>query len=332
MGDWLLQSWNTTPLSSPPNLRVIHFFPGIDAVIPLAGSPYEAAPARAATASFWRLAAAGGVLASGRRALVSRNSSHYVTRAEWVGVEAPPGGGTFVVRTDLARPLASSPPGASFTELGSKEGLVQVVLPPGGSVALFSAAAPPGDFSVAPAAGCPTEFNAWGRSPVGQGGVPVGTPVVLRNCSYGADGRAAPTQRYAFNASTGAFALQDGSGRCLSVASCAGENGALVQLVPCAIGGGGGGESPIGCERQDCGPAAVAWDTTGPTGTPPNAIKTRTSGNCIDVNGALNPTVIDVWECGAVPGAYRNEEFVWEPQSGAILSLDTAPACACYNM
>ncbi len=325
VGDWLLQSFNTTALSSPPGQRVIHFFPGIDPVIPLAGAPYDAAPARAATASFWRLAAAGGVLASGRRALVARNASHYVTRAAWVGVEAPPAGGTFVLRTDLARPLAASPPGAAFSELGGGEGLVQVELPPGGSIALFSAAAPPSDFSVAPAAGCPAEFNHWGRSPSGGGGgggLPAGTPVVLRNCSTGADGRAAPAQRYAFNASAGSFALQDGSARCLSVASCAGANGALVVLIPCDAGGGGG-ERPIGCEGAGCAAAALGWDVTGPAGTPPNAIKTRTSGNCMDVNGALSPDVIDVWGCSSVPGAYKNEEFRWDPASGAIVSLDT---------
>ena len=326
VADWLLQSWNTTQLSSPAGLHIVHFFPGIDDVIPLSLSPYDAAPARAATASFWRLAVSGGVTASGARALVTTNATHYVTRTAWVGVEMP-NAGTVVMRTNLQRPLAASPAGATFVELGGGEGLVQVTLPAGGSVALFSAALPPADFAIKPATGCPAEYNFWGVSPArGGGGGLAGTPVVLRNCSVGADGLAAPTQRYTWNASTGIFALQDGTDRCLSVASCSGENGALVQLMPCSAGGGSD-DRPIGCETQSCAAAALSWTVTDATGTPPNAIKTKTSGRCIDVNGAFNPDLIDVYDCGAVPGADKNEEFVWDPVSGGILSLDTNPCC-----
>lgn len=325
VADWLLQSWNTTKLSSPPGLHILQYFPGIDDVIPLAQTPYDAAPARVATASFWRLAAYGGVTASGARAFVTSNATHYVTRTSWVGLEMPTGG-TAVIRTNLQRPLAASPAGTTFVELGGGEGLVQVTLPTGGSVALFSATLPPADFAISPAAGCPREFNHWGVSPARGGGGLEGTPVVLRNCTMGADGLVAPTQRYTWNASTGTFALQDGTGRCLSVASCAGENGALVQLVPCSSGGSGG-DSPIGCEAEGCATAALSWSVTDATGTPPNAIKTKTSGRCVDVNGAFSPNTIDVWDCGAVPGADKNEEFAWNPQSGGILSLDTNPCC-----
>jgi hypothetical protein len=323
VGDWLLQSWNSTQLSTPPGLRIVHFFPGIDDVISLSSS-YDAAPARVASASFWRLAAVGGALASGRRALVSRNITHYVTRTLWVGVEAP-SGGTFVIRANIARPLAASPPGAPFLELG--EGLVQVTLPPGESIALFSAKSPPTDLKITPAAGCPAEYNHWGRAPVSRGGsLPEGTPVVLRNCSLDAYGQAVPEQRYAWNASAGTLALQDDSGRCLSVSSCDGQNGALVTLISCGAGGARG-DQPIGCERASCAEDALAWDLTGSTGAPPYAVKTRTSGRCIDVNGAFNPDLIDIWDCGTEPGADKNEEFAWDPTTGGIISLDTNPCC-----
>jgi hypothetical protein len=325
VGDWLLQSWNKTALSTPPGLRIIHFFPGIDDVITLS-SPYNAAPSRVATASFWRLAAFNGAVVSGSRALVRSNSTHVVTRTAWVGVEVQTGG-SFVVRTNLLRPLAAYPTGTNFVELGGGEGLVQVTLPAGGIVALYSAAMPPPNFQIVAAAGCPAEFNHWGVSPARSGGLQ-GTPVVLRNCSFDVDGRATPTQRYTWNAEAGLFALQDGSDRCLSVATCTGENGALVQLTPCsAASGGGGGPSPIGCETVGCAAEAQTWTMTGSTGTPPNAIKTNTSGRCIDVNGAFNPDTIDVWDCSSVPGADKNEEFVWNETTGAIVSLDTNPCC-----
>ena len=165
VGDWFLSSWNLTLASTPSGARVIDVYPGVADVIQLDGTPYESAPSRVATAAFWRLGAFGGVLVSGARALVAANASSYVTRTSFVAVEAPlvppRGAGPIVVRTNMARPLAASPQGTVFTELGDG-GLVQLNLPPGGGAVLYSTAFPVPDFSIEAAAGCPAEFNHWG--------------------------------------------------------------------------------------------------------------------------------------------------------------------------
>ena len=54
VADWMLQSWRRTPAGEP----VLDFFPGFDDAVPLA-TPYAAAPARVANASFFRLRVAG---------------------------------------------------------------------------------------------------------------------------------------------------------------------------------------------------------------------------------------------------------------------------------
>ena len=342
--DWLVQSWNLT--SAAPGgkpVRIVDFFPAVDDVIALGGADYDAAPAKVATAQFFRLSVEGGVLATGSRALVSANSTHYVTRTAFVAVErladaaatAP-----LVLRTNMARPLATSPAGVSITELGDG-GLVLVGIGAGEGVAIFSAAAPPADFGIRAAAGCPQDFNHFGAPLSGGGGGPGvgGSPVVLRACAAASGGLAAPNHRYAFNASTGEFALQDGSGRCLSVATCDGANGDRVTLAPCASrlpppppppGGGG-----IGCDAsiaptppQVCAAASQTWAVN--AGPSPNSIAISLSGRCIDVNGANQRDVIDVWDCsGPTPGAFKNEEFAFDAASGAITSLCTDPDCAC---
>ena len=84
---------------------MVDFYPGVDDVIRLDQGPYQAAPARAAEGSFWGMGTAGGVLASGKRAVVSHNTSHFVTRTDVVAVESLHGGDV-VVRTNMERPLA----------------------------------------------------------------------------------------------------------------------------------------------------------------------------------------------------------------------------------
>ncbi len=329
VSDWLLQSWNRTaavPGATRPT-RVIDFFPAVEDVIPLAGTPYDAAPAKVATASFYRLAVEGGVLASASRIVTVENATHYVTRTNFIAVESTVGG-LVVVRTNMARPLAASPASVLFSELGDG-GLVLVNISAGEGVALFSAALPPASFAISPAVGCAAEFNHWGVSPSSSAPGGGGTPVVLRDCVVDGSGKLAANQSFTWNATAGTFSLADG--RCLSLSTCDGNNGDLVTLAPCTAGAPPppGGAS-IGCDAagpSTCPVQAQAWTITGPSGSPPNGIHAAIGGRCIDVNGAFNPDTIDVWDCQGSPGAYRNEEFTYVPASGAILSLDTDACC-----
>lgn len=340
VADWLLQSWNTTRAGGGgAPAHVLDFFPGVQDVVPLAEGPYAAAPAKVATARFFRLGAEGGALGSGARELVSSNATHYVTRTAFVAVEAGAGGsGSIVLRTNMARPLAVSPPGVPFTELGDG-GLVRVDVGAGGGAALYSAAAPPASFAVGPAGGCAAEFNFWGwprkAGGGGGGGGPGGAPVVLRACAVGADGRVAPAQRFAWNATAGTFALLDGSGRCLSIATCDGGNGDRVTVAPCAAGA----PPPppptgVGCDGSGsaaCAAQAQAWRVTGAGARPPNAIISALGGRCIDVNGATNAGDIDVWDCALNGNEFSNEGFVFNATSGGIVTLDSDPACGCLG-
>ena len=303
--DWLLQSWNSSAAVSA-GAPIYDFFPGISDVIPLAQGDYEAAPSRAASASFWRLSAARGVLASGARALVSRNATHHVTRTAWVAVEvgaaAAAAGATLTLRARLALPLAVSPAGTPFTVLegggGGQEGLlVALTLPPGqAGAALFSAALPPPQLAVAPAAGCPGDYNYYsigarsGAPPPPS--PPAGAPLTLKPCT------GSPRQRFAFNASSGQLALGDGSGRCVGVGSCTGELGALVAAVPCAAAAPPppqpqppGGGVPVGCKSwgggDSCALDAQTWQVN-PPGFPENALVLRVSGRCMEVHGAFD--------------------------------------------
>jgi hypothetical protein len=342
--DWLVQSWNLT-LAAPGGkpVHIVDFFPGVDDVISLGGTAYTAAPAKVATAQFFRLSVEGGVLATGSRALVSANATHFVTRTSFVAVErlaSASATAPLVLRTNMARPLATSPAGVSITELGDG-GLVLVGITAGEGVAIFSAAAPPASFAIEACAGCPADYNHFGAPGTGGTGPGVGgDPVVLRVCAGAGAAAAAPNQRFAFNASTGEFALQDGSGRCLSVATCDGANGDRVTLAPCVsrqpppppppAAGAIGCDATIAPPATSCAEASQTWAIN--VGGSPNSIAISTSGRCIDVNGATNPDDIDVWDCsGPTPGAYKNEEFVFDAASGTITSLCSDPTCACEN-
>ena len=98
---------------------VVHFFPGVDDAIRLDAGAYAAAPARAATALFYRLATRTGAVVSGKREIARKNATHFVTRTALVAVEAPAwdSSGVFLVRTTLARPLAIKGD-ATFRDLG----------------------------------------------------------------------------------------------------------------------------------------------------------------------------------------------------------------------
>jgi len=73
MIDWMVQSWNTT---GKEKRTVIDFSPGIDDVIRLDKTDYEAAPARVATAQFYRMGSRGGAIVSGKREIVTHNETH----------------------------------------------------------------------------------------------------------------------------------------------------------------------------------------------------------------------------------------------------------------
>ncbi len=329
VADWLFGSWNRTALVLDPRgrpARILDFYPGIDDVIRLDDTPYVAAPAKAATAAFWRLGGEGGFLGSAARAVVVQNTTHFVTRPTFVAVEST-AGGPCVVRTTMQRPLVASAAGVTLTELGDDLVLVGN-LAAGQGVALYSSAFPVPDLVVQPLAGCPTEFNHFGF-PVGVGSTAPAfppadaVPVVLADCVYGPDGLAQPSQRFTF--AGGVLALQDGSGRCLTPASCSPTDGTLAVLAPCQ-GGSGGNATPTGCDTV-CGADLQVWAWSGPNGTPPNAImptKAGASTLCLDVNGAFSPDVIDVYTCGT-PGSYKNDEWVFNATTGALLTLDTAP-------
>jgi hypothetical protein len=330
--DWFVQSWNLTSAAGPDPVHIIHFFPAIDDVIVLDGTPYDAAPAKVASASFYRLAVEGGVLASAAREVLVQNSSHYITRTSFIALERLLNAtvrSPLVVRTNMERPLATSPPGVSITEIGDGD-LVLIDIAAGEGVAIFSSASPPSSFAITPAEGCPQDFNHFGVIDAGSG--VGGTPVNLRKCSIGSDGHVEPSQRFSWNSTSGQFALQDGSGRCLSVQSCSVTDGTIVTVAPCAQSMPPSSAS-IGCDSssQNCMFLSQTWFVTSSTDNPPNAIVTNsTTHHCIDVNGATNPDLIDVWTCGA-PGAYKNDEFIFNSTTGGIISLDSDPDCDCLG-
>lgn len=332
--DWFVQSWNfTSAVGGTKKVNIIHFYPAIDDIIILNGTAYDAAPAKVASASFYRLAVEGGVLASAAREVLVQNSSHYITRTSFIALERLVNAtvrSPLVVRTNLERPLATSPPGVSITEIGDGD-LVLVDIAAGEGVAIFSSLSPPSSFAVSPASGCPKDFNHFGVIDSEGGGGVGGTPVVLRPCLVDNNGLVEPSQRYSWNATSGQFALQDGSGRCLSVQSCGVTDGTIVSIAPCVQPNPPPSTGSIGCDSssQNCLSLSQTWYVTSENGNPPNAIITNTtSQHCIDVNGATNPDKIDVWTCGA-PGSYKNDEFIFNSTTGGIVSLDSDPDCNC---
>lgn len=324
--DWMAQSWNRTvlPAVDPTRpTRLLEFYPGFDDVIVLNDSAYTAAPAKVATASFYNLGAEGGFLMSGARELVSANATHFVTRTSFIGVQSTVGGAC-VVRTNMARPLVAVPSSVTLTELG--ENLVLVGIDAGEAAAIYSSTAPPaGGLVISPADGCPADFNHYGVHAAPQPPA-AGVYVNLQPCVYGSDGLVQPSQRFNYTSvSGGVLALQDGSGRCLTVSECVPSTGTRVVLAPCTAGGSGNSSAPIGCDVSSCGAATQQWFWSGPGGVPPNALQTAAAQLCMDVNGALTPDVIDLWTCDNPPGQYKNLEWAWNATSGALLTLDTAP-------
>jgi hypothetical protein len=166
---WAVTTWflDSSASTTAAGAAVVDVFPGVDDVIRLDAGAYAAAPARAATARFYRLRARGGAVVSAARDVVARNASHLVTRTALVAVEAPAAAAagarafTVVVRTAMRRPLAAVGADATVREIG--DGLVEISgLAPEATVALYSARAPPATFAFSPLAGCPAEFNYWG--------------------------------------------------------------------------------------------------------------------------------------------------------------------------
>ena len=360
--DSLLQSWNTTSLVPPVGpsaapAHVLEFFPFVAPATRLDGSNYEAAPAKLATAAFFRLPAEGGFLASAKRREYTdgRCSVNVLcTFTAWVAVElgagvavgaSPP----LVIRVaDMPRPLAVYPEGAAaLTELGDG-GLVLVALAPNvtGVVVYSGSVDPPEYFAVEPRVGCPAQYNFFGGSnimePESSASAPfsaaaggAGTPVVLRNCSVGADGLAVPSQRFAYNASGLLdFALLDGTGRCLSLDSCAGAQGANAVLVACGGGTGPSASAPLGCEAgtgvaPSCLVATQAWALGDASGSPPGFVKSALQGQCLELHGGADPDAIDVWACQT--NGVRNMEWAWNGTSGALASLATCCGGMCLT-
>jgi hypothetical protein len=362
--DWLVQSWNytlaakatsdthddgsnserkpATSEASTMRAHVIEFFPAVDDVIRVDGGAYDSAPAKVATAQFYRLSVEGGVLATGARVLVSQNASHYITRTAFVAVErsaSAPDTAPVVIRTNMARPLATSPAGVVITEIGDGN-LVQVNIKKGEGVALFSAANPPAapasfnhspaSFTISSSTGCSREFNHWGVPSKGRSGKDVGgTPVVLRRCVMGTNGLVAKNQRFKWNSTTATFVLQDESGQCLSVSTCNGANGDRVTVAPCASGTEPSTADDIGCDKSEeiCAAQSQTWHVNGPADSPPYTIIHTATNRCIDVHGATDKDTIDIWDI--VPGVFKNEGFSFNTSTGGITALNSNPACAC---
>jgi hypothetical protein len=47
----------------------------------------------------------------------------------------------------------------------------------------------------------------------------------------------------------------------------------------------------------------------------------------MDVHGATDKDVVDVWDC--VSGSFKNEEFAFDVSTGGITTFDTHPGCDC---
>jgi hypothetical protein len=205
--DWLMQSWNGTGLGN--DTVSIDVFPGVDDVVSLA-TPYDAAPAVLANASFFNLRAVGAVMVSAARAVDVVNATHVVSRTAWVSVTPTlPAAPAPIVRTSLQRPLAVSPASASVTEIGDGRVVVNGV-PTGTTATLWSAAAPPAGFIVAPAAACEADFNHWGTHAC-SGDAPVLTVnMTLQPCAYDAAGRLPANQSFWLNATSGQFQVSRG--------------------------------------------------------------------------------------------------------------------------
>ena len=153
--------------------HIIDFFPGIDDTIRADVNDYTFAPSRVGTAQMYRLGTRGGVLVSGRRTLVSRNSTHFVTTTSWIAVEAA-NTKSIVVRTNMRRPLKTTTDSTStivLHELGDGQ-LVQIDgLNEGETLVLFSSlTSPPPNLTIEPAKGCPEEYNYWPKTKEARNG------------------------------------------------------------------------------------------------------------------------------------------------------------------
>ena len=321
LADWLLQSWNETNLAGAgpggAPVKILELFRGAPDSVRLDDGAYVAAPSAIATGSFYQLAAEGGFLVSAAREqdLTSSDPAVYKARTSFVAIESTVGG-PCVLRTDMPRPLHTSPAGVELTELGDG-GVVKVGIEKSESIAIWGGSTVP-PLVISPKQGCPHQQNFWG------GGVVINpearaarqpddhNKTVLKPCNSDADGALVASQRWRrveCPAGAVAFELDDGSGRCLTVADCAGAGkDTSAVLRPCIQPGQTAAPEPIGCQRPWS--QADEWprsDTSGPgpdhkqcsaesqeflvgSGPPhywPNAIEIKSVG-CLGVHEALH--------------------------------------------
>jgi len=149
------------------------------------------------------------------------------------------------------------------------------------------------------------------------GGYENNTAAILRPCNVSvADGRIAPVQRFAFSGSgsaPGALALGDGSGRCLAMAGCDGQDGISAVFVPCAAPGGG----------DACAAAAQGWSF--PSGGAPFLLSAAGSNKCLELHGGCSTTQLDAWDCQA--NGIQNMLWRFNATSGALVSECTDGGC-----
>lgn len=276
--DWMLMAWGGT----------IHVFAGIDD-----GSLTDAA--------FFHLLAPGAFLVSARRANGTTAFVEIISQQ----------GASLRVKTDLSPPLTLQP---AFPYTTLPDGTLDIALPRGQSVLIFSAQAPPSSLTITASQGNPTEFNYWGFQPV----VPLAS-VVLHPCA------GLPEQRFAFDPSNSRSLITHnltGSGQqlCVGSASCTAPNGDAIVLQTCPPDAVGSlsPSSPLSSQIACEGDANVQW-----TLDRKKLLYVAASGRCMDVNGAVGP-VLDVWDCSP-QAEYQNTAWMYNATDGSIRSLDTHP-------
>jgi len=283
--DWLLQSWNTTSTTNKnipaagggsvlgaAAAHIIEPFPGLISSLNLTtASPYDSAPVRVASASFFNLSAIGGFTVSAHReGGYDGGGDLYSAKTIFVAVTAPRTTTPLapprcIVRlADMVRPLALTvfPGGGEWRATGNVSlvelndgGLVEVLgLGPGDTVALYSNFTQPlPSFIISPKTGCPTQYNFWGGgvTPIqeavsGFPHPPIHNSTTIQPPPHPSS--SAPwqvvalcpcnssrqlQQRFSYTQESGQLQLLDGTGRCLGLRGCSAAPGSAAVLMPC---------------------------------------------------------------------------------------------------
>jgi hypothetical protein len=136
-----------------------------------------------------------------------------------------------------------------------------------------------------------------------------------------------PSQFFAYNTMNGGglleLALQDGSGRCLGLDTCAGagagvgaaplvpgQQGAQAIMLPC--GGGGISACLVQTQAWSFPSSPLKNSLTAGDGTNPSAL-------CLEAHGGADANAVDVWPCEV--NDVHNFEWRFNATSGALINL-----------